>query len=92
MKTAAGGGWILYGADSIMHDEQDEWATFVASASFPMGLEATITVCELEACLWGVSFMTTLVADIEMANHNLVHWKPLAVQNIPILLQAELLQ
>ena len=49
--SAAGGGWILFGARTVNSDALEEWQA-VASLSFAMPKQATITACELEACVW----------------------------------------
>ncbi len=90
-STATGGGWILYGSHGVQADAQEEWLR-VASLSFPMGLEATITACELEACLWGVAFEAALFEGRDAAVANVKEWTPLKVEKFPTLCLAGLLQ
>ena len=90
-KTAAGGGWILYGADTVVNDDTTEW-TIKAAVSFPMGIEATITICEMEACLWGITFMAAYLESSVSARSNMMSWKPLSVKKCLVLQLAQLLQ
>ena len=57
----------------------------VASLSFPMGRNSAVTACELESCLWGLAFVTSLMQDTEHARHCLHEWVPLVVDKFPIL-------
>ena len=41
-------------------DEEHEW-TAIASLSFDMPAGSTVTVCELEACVWGVAFLAAVL-------------------------------
>ena len=81
----------MYGSDAVNIDDPTEW-TFVAAVSFPMPPEATITVCELEACVWGVCFVTALAISCDDANKNLFTWKPMSVNRFPILQLAQMLE
>ena len=72
-SRAAGGGWALYGADDVVEDIPEE-CTLVAEESFGMQRNSTITVCELEACVWAVSFFGALWQEAKfgtMAAHRL---------------------
>ena len=75
-KTAAGCGWALYGAGCSAVEVETEW-TLIVELSCPMPAHATITVCELEACVWGVAFAAALFEGREAAAEVLSTWKPL---------------
>ena len=57
-----------------------------------MGPHATITACELEACVWAVAFLTTLVTDINETLAVLLQWTPMETQRFPVLHLADLVQ
>ena len=67
-----------------------EWQK-VASLCFAMPQSATVTVWELEACLWGVAFATTLMVDPEAAGFILRRWQPIDTNGFDVLRLAELL-
>ena len=88
--TGAGGGWILYSAETIQEDEPHEWF-MVASCPFEMPADATVTVCELEACLFGVAFMGAVSrGEGETCEYRSL-WHTLKVKNLKILKLAEML-
>ena len=89
-RTAAGGGWILFGANAITCDSPEEWHV-VASLSFPMAVTSSITVCELEACVWSVAFLTALVVGITEAQEVLHNWRTLETSRHRVLELANLL-
>ena len=89
-SSGCGGGWILYGNYGIVTGAPEEWFE-IASLSFRMGPQATVTACELEACLWGVMFTTALLEDEGAATINLKEWRPLTVDNFTTLKLANLL-
>ena len=72
-EKAAGGGWALFGATGAAIDVLHEW-NLIAEVSFDMPRHATITVCELEACVWGVAFYAAMCAGIGEAHRNLATW------------------
>ena len=86
-----GGGWILYGSNAVGDDTPADWL-HIASLSFPMSRQATITACEFEACLWGVAFVAALLHSIHAAISNLKEWNPLNVDNFTVLQLANLVQ
>ena len=47
----------------------------MAELSFPLGDGCTVTVAELEACLWGVSYLAALLENA--VEEHLKHWMPL---------------
>ena len=57
-----------------------------------MGPAATITVCELEACLSGITFIAALANGLAEAEEHLSLWEPLRVESFPLLQLAQLLQ
>ena len=67
------GGWILYGASEIHADDPHAWHLIV-SCSFEMPSDATATVFELEACLFGIAFVTTLSRGLREAHECLDSW------------------
>ena len=82
--TAAGGGWVLYGAVRMVDDAPEEW-TKMAELSFPLGDGCTVTVAELEACLWGVCYLSALLeCDASVAEH-LNSWRPLDTKRFRVL-------
>jgi hypothetical protein len=87
----AGGGWVLYGATEVRQDAPEEW-TRVASVSFAMPHGSTITICELEACMWGVAFVAALFQGEAEAAANLESWKPLKLAGVKTMVLADLLK
>ena len=90
-KTKAGGGWVLYGATQVAQDSQEEWNR-IAAVSFPMPPNSTITACELEACLWGVSFIASLFVSESQAAVNLQTWQAQHIKGIRTLMLANMIQ
>ena len=89
-NVAAGGGWALYGTNSAAYDVEDEWY-LIAELSFPMPRHSTITVCELEACVWGVAFFTALLESVDAALDCLAQWTPLNTRAHLVLQFAQLI-
>ena len=54
---AGGGGWVLYGGNTVCEDDPGDWIK-LASLSFPLPRTATVTVAELESCLWGIVYFS----------------------------------
>ena len=90
-KHAAGGGWILYGAAQVNADEVEEW-TKLAEMSFPLCRQSTVTIAELEACLWGVAYMLARLQGRTSLAHHLDAWRPLNTKNFEILDLSGLIQ
>ena len=67
-----------------------EWHC-IAELSFPMPSYATVTACEFEACLWGVSFLQSMLHSVESARDNIEHWQVLDTRKFVVLQLAELL-
>ena len=67
---------MLYGAGSMRADAVEEW-TRVAELSFPLARGATVTAAELEACVWGVSYLVGLLNDPHTAHFHSEIWQPL---------------
>ncbi len=90
-QGGCGGGWVLFGRHGGKDDLQDTWHR-VAWLSFPMEISATITVCEMEACVWGVVFAVTVLEDPDQAAAILKEWQPLSTDKFPVLELAQLVQ
>eukprot|EP00973_Karenia_brevis_P091572 12408182-Karenia_brevis.AAC.1 len=88
-RSGAGGGWVLYGCSDLHTDVPEAW-TVVAERSFPMPKTATITACELEACVWAVAFLRDLLDSTEKAMENIRTWQPLDTNGFPVLQLAQL--
>ena len=87
----AGGGLVQYGATEVRQDAPEEW-TRVASVSFAMPHGSTITICELEACMWGVAFVAAMFQGEAEAAANLESWKPLKLAGVKTMVLADLLK
>jgi ribonuclease HI len=81
-RSSGGGGWVLYGARRIIDDSPEEW-TKIAELSFPLFAGCTVTVAELEACLWGVSYFAAMLAD--NVEEHLGSWIPLRTNDFELL-------
>ena len=89
-KRGAGGGWALYGCTDINQDTLSDWH-LVAELSFGMPATATITVCELEACLWGILFTEALQNSLEAALLNARTWQTMNTRGFPVLQLSQLI-
>ena len=59
--------------------------TKMAELSFPMGEGCTVTVAELEACLWGICYLAAVLdGDAAVAIH-LENWRPLGTSRFRLL-------
>jgi ribonuclease HI len=90
-KDASGGGWVLYGATPVDEDREDEW-TKLAEMSFRLCQHSTVTVAELEACLWGVAYVSARLQGRATLAHHLEVWRPLQKDNYEILELSGLIQ
>ena len=90
-QNGAGGGWILYGAVGGHGAEPQEW-TVIASCSFEIPQDATVTICELEACVFAVVFMRALTQGVNEAHECMQSWQPLHINNVRILKLAHMLE
>ena len=90
-ETASGGGWILYGARTIIEDAPGVW-TRLAQLSFPLAIGSTVTVAELESCLWGVTYLMARLQGTCVATANLQKWKPMNTSKLKILSLSGLIQ
>ncbi len=88
---STGGGWILYGRHAQETDMPEDWSK-IACLSFPMGPQATIMACELEACLWDIAFTMALLGGDAVATENIKTLIALNVERFPELQLAELLR
>ena len=90
-KRAAGGGWALHGTSFDANDVPEAWQ-LIATLSFAMPVSATVTVCELEACIWGIAFFADFMKGPDAAENNLSAYKPLDTSKHQVLKLAQLLQ
>ena len=91
MKHAAGGGWVLH-VTSFDSRDVPEMLELMASLSFAMPPNAMATVCELDACIWGVVFVASFMKGPDAANSKLTEWKTLDVSTHRVLQLAQLLE
>ena len=83
-QHGSGGGWVLYGAVAIVEDSLDAW-TKIAELSFPLGEKSTVTIAELEACLWGVTYVSAVLRCEAALSHHLETWRPLDTSQFELL-------
>ena len=80
----AGGGWVLYGSYNVIGDSLANWFV-IATLSFPMAIDATITACELEACVWRVAFAVAYLEGIVEARDVMKNWSTMDTRTMPTL-------
>ena len=66
---------MLYGAAHAKNDVPESW-TMLAKLSFKLAAESTVTLAELEACLWGVAYLEARLRGIPHAARNAQEWQP----------------
>ena len=88
--AGTGGGWVLYGATTVQEDELREWQ-IIASCSFGMPADATVTICELEACLFGIAFIAAMSRGAVEARECLETWQTLKVRGVKTILLADMM-
>jgi len=86
--SRASGGWILYGADDIVVDDEAEWRV-LAWQSFIFPTKVSITAAELEACFAGVTFLHAYLQGPEFARHHFSQWHPYNFALVPELQLSE---
>ena len=89
-RQGAGGGWALFSCTDTNRDLLCDWH-LVAELSFGMPLTATITVCELEACIWGIVFTEALQESLDSALTNASTWKVMCTKGFPVLQLSQLI-
>ena len=80
----SGGGWALYGSTRIEEDSLEEW-TRIADMSFPLGQRSTMTITEMEACLWAIAYLAARLQGPSAVAEHLQTWRPLDTSNFQIL-------
>ena len=77
-------GWILYGSADWQADTQEEW-TRIAQLGFAMHDGATVTVTELESCLWALAYFHAWLRGPVEALRNVHDWRPLDTKRFKLL-------
>ena len=75
---------MLYGARVVENDSLDEW-TRIADLSFPLGRGSTVTIAELESCLWGVTCLNAWLSGQAALDDHIAKWQPLSTDSFEVL-------
>ena len=67
-----------------------EWQ-IIASCSFGMPADATVTMCELEACRFGIAFIAAMSFGAGKTRECLESWQTLKVGRVRTILLAEMI-
>ena len=89
--AVAGGGWILYGATTLDEDALHDWDP-LTNLSFEMPHQSMDIVCELEACVGDIGFVTAMNRCKRDMQKCLTEWLPLQLERVKIQQVVDLLR
>ena len=83
-RKCSGGGWVLFGSNAAENDEVSDWVR-IADLSFGLYGQAAVTVADLEACLWGVAYVSATCRGHAAVQEHMRKWRPLDTKRFQVL-------